>query len=88
MTFYLLSTPRVLSKLRAELKEALPDASSSPSIRSMEQLPYLSAVILEGLRISMGTSNRQTRISPDEVMVYNNGKKQWRIPAGVREHIL
>ena len=83
MTFYLLSTPRVLSNLRAELKEALPDASSHPSIKPMEQLPYLSAVILEGLRLAMGTSNRQTRVNPDDVMVFNDGKKEWRIPAGV-----
>ncbi|KAK3170072.1 hypothetical protein OEA41_009457 [Lepraria neglecta] len=82
ITFYLLSIPRVLSKLRAELKEALPDASSHPSIKDMEQLPYLSAVILEGLRLSMGTSNRQTRINPDDAMVFNDGKKQWRIPVG------
>lgn len=83
LTFHLLSNPAILSKLRAELKQALPDANASPSIKDMEQLPYLGAVISEGLRISMGLSKRQTRISPDEKMLFHDGNKQWYIPAGV-----
>ena len=83
MTVHLLSTPRVLAKLRAELNVALPDVSAPLSRRDIEQLPYLSAVITEGLRLAMGTSQRQTRISPTEVMVFNDGKKQWHIPPGV-----
>lgn len=32
----------------------------------------------------MGTSNRQERVCPDEVvLVFNDGKEQWHIPAGV-----
>ena len=83
MTVHLLTTPRVLTKLRDELKVALPDVSAPLSIRNIEQLPYLSAVITEGLRLAMGTSQRQTRISPNEVMTFNDGKKQWNIPPGV-----
>ena len=83
MTVHLLSTPRVLGKLRTELKTALPDVSAPVSIREIEQLPYLSAVITEGLRLAMGTSQRQTRISPNEVMTFNDGQKQWQIPPGV-----
>jgi cytochrome P450 len=82
MTVHLLSTPRVLSKLRTELTAALPDVTTTLSIKDTEQLPYLSAVITEGLRLAMGTSQRQTRIS-HEVMTYNDGKKQWHIPPGV-----
>ena len=83
MTVHLLSTPRVLTKLRTELKAALPDVSAPLSIRDIEQLPYLSAVITEGLRLALGTSQRQTRISPNEVMTYSDGEKQWPIPIGV-----
>lgn len=83
MTVHLLSTPRVLAKLRTELQAALPDVSAPLSIRDIEQLPYLSAVITEGLRLAMGTSQRQTRISPTDVMTFNDGKKQWHIPPGV-----
>ena len=84
MTVHLLSTPRVLAKLRTELKAAIPDVSTPLSIENIEQLPYLSAVVTEGLRLAMGTSQRQTRISPNEVMVFNDGKKEWQIPPGVR----
>jgi len=83
MTFYLLSAPNVLSKLRSELKVALPDTTTHPSIKEMEQLACLSAVILEGLRLSMGTSNRQTRMNPDSEMAFHDGKKEWRIPRNV-----
>lgn len=83
MTVHPLSNPRVLGKLRTELKAALPDVTAPLSIMEIEQLPYLSAVITEGLRLSMGTSQRQTCISPTDVMTFNDGKKQWRIHPGV-----
>ena len=41
LTFYLLSTPRVLQKLTAELDTAIPDVRSPPQLRELEQLPYL-----------------------------------------------
>ena len=87
MTVHLLTTPRVLGKLRAELTAALPDVSTPPRIKDIEQLPYLSAVITEGLRLAIGTSQRQTRISPSEIMTYSDGdsEKQWHIPPGVRQ---
>ena len=83
MTVHILTNPRVLSKLRTELKVAIPDPSATLSIREIEQLPYLSALITEGLRLAMGTSQRQTRISPTDVMTFNDGKKEWHIPPGV-----
>ena len=82
-TVHLLSTPRVLKKLRRELEGAMPDLSAPLSVKDMEQLPYLNAVVKEALRMGMGNSNRQTRISPSEVMTYSDGKKQWHIPPGV-----
>ena len=85
MIVYLLSTPRVLGRLRAELKEAIPDPAKPASIRDIEQLPYLDAVVTEGLRLAMGTSRRQTRISPSNVMVFHDGEKTWHIPPGVSD---
>ncbi|KAL6720904.1 hypothetical protein ACLMJK_000003 [Lecanora helva] len=82
MTVYLLSTPRVLSRLRAELKEAIPDPAQPPSIRDIEQLPYLDAVVTEGLRLAMGTSRRQTRIAPSDVLTLQDNEKTWHIPPG------
>lgn len=82
MTVYLLTNPKVLTKLRAELTVALPDVTAPLSINKIEQLPYLTAVMLEGFRLALGTSQRQTRIA-HEVMTFNDGKKQWHIPPGV-----
>ncbi|KAL9041934.1 MAG: hypothetical protein Q9214_003940, partial [Letrouitia sp. 1 TL-2023] len=85
MSVYLLSTPRVLAQLRAELKRAIPNPAQPQSIRDIEQLPYLDAVVTEGLRLTMGTSRRQTRISPYEIMTFCDEDKVWHIPAGVSE---
>ena len=83
MTVHILENPRVLAKLRTELNAALPNPNEPLSIKDTEQLPYLSAVITEGMRLAMGTSQRQTRINPNEVMTFNDGNKQWFIPPGV-----
>ena len=72
-----------MTKLRGELKAAIPDPDQPLSIKEIEQLPYLEAVVTEGFRLAMGTSQRQTRINPEGVMTFNDGNKQWHIPPGV-----
>ncbi|KAI9666683.1 MAG: hypothetical protein M1821_004619 [Bathelium mastoideum] len=76
-TFHILNRPEVLAKLQAELAAAIPDPSTSPSLKVVEQLPYLSAVVKEGYRISCGISSRLQRISPHAPLTYGN----WVIPA-------
>jgi cytochrome P450 len=44
----------------------------------LANLPYLSAIVSEGLRLSFGVSHRLQRISPDLPLKY----KDWIIPAG------
>lgn len=83
MVTYLVSHPEVLGKLKAELESAIPDAMDMPVLKTVENLPYLSAVVSEVLRLAIGVSSRQTRIAPDEVMQYNDGNKAWAIPPGV-----
>jgi cytochrome P450 len=82
MTFYLLSMPEVLQKLKLELNKAIPDATGIPEWKDLEQLPYLSAVIQESLRFSLGAATRQHRSCPDEAVVFDDGKKKWVIPPG------
>jgi cytochrome P450 len=36
----------------------------------LEQLPYLSAVLLEAIRLSYGVATRLPRIAPDETLIY------------------
>ncbi|KAJ5814024.1 uncharacterized protein N7503_000774 [Penicillium pulvis] len=82
ITYHLLSNPDKLAKLRAELKTAYPDPDSTPALSIVEHLPYLQAVVLEGLRINPGALVRMTRSSPDEDLVYHDksNNKMWEIP--------
>jgi len=61
-------------------------SSKPPNWSTLEQLPYLSAVILEGLRLSYGGAGRMPRIAPDETLIYEGkfGDKPVRyvIPPG------
>ncbi|GCB21809.1 trichodiene oxygenase [Aspergillus awamori] len=66
-SFHLLSQPETLSKLTRELQDA--DASQLSWV-GLEKLPYLSAVILEGLRLSYGVTARIPRIAPNERLLY------------------
>jgi cytochrome P450 len=75
--YHILAREEVLSKLKAELKQAMPDGSL-PSWQALEQLPYLSAVVLEGYRISYGPTHRLQRVAPDEALVYED----YVLPAG------
>ncbi|KAE8313510.1 putative cytochrome P450 [Aspergillus transmontanensis] len=62
--YYLLENTAVLTKLQEELNTAIADPSERVSWSRLEQLPYLSAVICEGLRLSYGVSTRLQRINP------------------------
>jgi hypothetical protein len=53
-------------------------------VEKLEQLSYLTACIQEGLRLCYGLSARLARISPDAVMVFNDGEKDRGVPPGVR----
>ncbi|KUJ20796.1 cytochrome P450 [Mollisia scopiformis] len=74
-TFYLLEHKQSLEKLKHELKDVAPDADTSAKL---SQLPYLSAMIAEALRLSHGVTTRLPRIATDEIMRY----KDWEIPFG------
>lgn len=76
ITYFLLDSPSILRTLTAELKHAMPDKTAMPPLQQLEQLPYLSAVISEGLRMSYGVSHRLQRSAPDRSIVY----KDYTIP--------
>lgn len=51
LTYYLLANPEMLHKLREELREPFKNyPTAKPSWTQLEQLPYLQAVIKEGMR--------------------------------------
>ncbi|KAB8267314.1 cytochrome P450 [Aspergillus minisclerotigenes] len=77
ITFHLLNNPEKLEKLREELTRLDPDGTAS--IVEYKAMPYLTSVILEGLRITNAVTTRLQRSSPDQPMKY----KDWIIPPGV-----
>ncbi|KAI9675999.1 MAG: hypothetical protein M1817_000742 [Caeruleum heppii] len=82
-TYHVFANPPVQQRLRAELEQAIPNAgvrgSDMPTYDALTQLPYLSAVINEALRLAYGTPQRLPRTTPGMSLQY----KQWHIPAGV-----
>ena len=78
-TFYVLSQPDTMRKLKDELEAALPNPTEPVVLNTLEQLPYLTAVIKEGLRLSFGSTNRIPRIMVDKPLKFQGTE----IPIGV-----
>ena len=68
MYFHLLTSPEVLGRLRKELIEALPDGREMPTLGFLQQLPYLNAVVEEGVRISFPVPARSPRVFRDHTL--------------------
>lgn len=75
MTYHILANPEIFNTLSQELKEVIPNPRNLPHWATLEKLPYLSSVVLEGLRLSYGASGRSARIATKEDLVYR-GKWQ------------
>ena len=76
-TYYILADSDIHSRLRAELRKAIPDISAPDAFnyRMLESLPYLRACGQEAIRHSMGVSARNTRLL-HEPLPYGD----WTIP--------
>nr|UVI58166.1 cytochrome P450 monooxygenase [Aspergillus subramanianii] len=70
-TFHVLNDKQILRKLRAELDESFP-GNKEMDLQTLEQLPYLTGIIYEGLRLSYGLSHRLQRICPTDPLKYND----------------
>jgi len=79
LSFHLLDNPSILAKLREELDGVMPTVTTEVKWTQLEQLPYLTAILKEGLRISSPVLTRLPRISPNETLQYGT----WTIPAGI-----
>lgn len=77
ITFHLLDKPALLAKLTEELRGVVGDPMRLPVWTTLEQLPYLGAVIQEGLRLSYGVSARTARVATQEDLVYRG---EWTPP--------
>lgn len=86
ITYHLYTNPTLLQNLRAELR-TVQHPGSSVKLAQLEKLRYLTAVILEGLRLSYGVTARFIRIAPDHTITYSPSSyspssKTWSIPPG------
>ncbi|KAI8951099.1 cytochrome P450 [Xylaria longipes] len=70
ITYHLLDKPQLLERLKSEISEAIDSSGQLPSWSFLEKLPYLSAVIMEGLRLSYGLSGRSARVPVEEDLMY------------------
>ena len=66
LIYHLIAGPRILTKLKAELKSAISDRNISVPIEVLENLPYLAAVVKEALRLGDGVATRLQRVSPEK----------------------
>lgn len=77
LTYQILANPTVYEKLLAELTVQIPDPKTLPSWSTLENIPYLSAIVHEGLRLSYGISQRLPRIATHQDLKYEG---RWRPP--------
>ncbi|KAL9122679.1 MAG: hypothetical protein Q9187_000765 [Circinaria calcarea] len=84
VTFELLNNPEMLGKLQAELVKALPESNTPLNSAQLEQLPYLTGIIQEGIRLHPGALVRQTRVATNEDLFFKDSETQneWIIPTG------
>lgn len=62
--YHIVATPDVFTTLKEELAKTMPHGTL-PALQQLEQLPYLTAVVLEGYRIAPGVTHRLQRVSPN-----------------------
>lgn len=78
ITYHLCVNPHMIQKLRHELESVDLGPHNTRKLPQLEALPYLTGIIYEGFRLSIGVPHRLARIAPDRIIEY----KEWKIPAG------
>lgn len=81
--YFLLRNPGCMRRLSDELEAAMPNESAVLSCAALEKLPYLTAVVHEGLRLSKGVPHRFMRIAPDVSYRYGDVLIPRGVPVGM-----
>lgn len=80
--YHILANPKILQTIQKELQEIMPhdlgEISTQALLVRLEHLPYLTATITEGLRLSNVASHRNVRVAMDRSLKFQN----WIIPPG------
>ncbi|KAI9784345.1 MAG: hypothetical protein M1839_002406 [Geoglossum umbratile] len=77
-TWHVISDPRIYRKLKDELCSAMPDPDAMVESAVLENLPYLTGVVKESLRLSYGVPGRLPRSAPASGAIICG----WRVPPG------
>ena len=75
ITFQLLQNPVALRRLKDEIMRVMPDPDILPPFHELQRLPFMKAVVNEGLRLNNGVSLRLPRIATHETLRYVHKKK-------------
>jgi cytochrome P450 len=75
--YHVYSNKEILQHLREELASISNVTSSFNELKTLEQQPYLTAILMEGMRLSPAVASRAARVT-DKDLLYD----KWRIPAG------
>lgn len=75
--FHVYTNEEILRRLREEVVPLSTGPSNTFNLKQLEQLPYLTAVLTEGMRLSPAIATRAARVT-DKDLFYD----RWRIPAG------
>lgn len=81
ITYHLLANPTILKTLKEELAVAIPNPDIVTPEATLSNLPYLTGVIKEGLRLGYGVSGRLYRV-PLESLPFSAPGHEWVIPPG------
>ncbi|KAF2220603.1 putative cytochrome P450 [Elsinoe ampelina] len=88
VSYFLCDNLHILARLQQELKTAFPEGSDDVTWDKAQNLPYLTAVIQEGLRISAIVTTRLPRISPDEALIYGDHIIPAGTPVSMTSHFI
>ncbi|CAK42677.1 hypothetical protein CBS115989_7071 [Aspergillus niger] len=86
-TFHIAHNQSILDKLREELDNRF-HSNADMDLQTLEQLPYLTGIIYEGLRLSYGLSHRLQRISPIDPLKYKDIAIPPNTPVGMSSALM
>lgn len=75
--FHVYANDEILRRLREEIASIYSGNPDQVPLKKLEQLPYFTAVLTEGMRLSPAVASRAARVTNQDLF-YDN----WRIPAG------
>lgn len=71
VSYHVAANPPVRHKLLRELKSVMPQPTDHAALQELEKLPYLTAILQEGLRMTHPVTHRLSRALQDKTLTYH-----------------